>query len=57
MKATTTRLLAASVTVLLLCISPVAAQVTTATILGTVSDETGAVLPGVEITVLNQDTG
>ena len=57
MKATTTRLLAASVTVFLLCISPVAAQVTTATILGTVSDETGAVLPGVEITVLNQDTG
>ena len=32
------------------------AQVTTATILGTVSDNTGGVLPGVEITVTHLDT-
>lgn len=33
------------------------AQVTTGTILGTVTDETGAVLPGVTITLTNTDTG
>jgi outer membrane receptor protein involved in Fe transport len=33
------------------------AQVTTASILGTVQDETGAVLPGVTITVTNVETG
>ncbi|MBI4482472.1 MAG: TonB-dependent receptor [Acidobacteria bacterium] len=33
------------------------AQVTTATISGTVRDETGAVLPGVSVTVKNLDTG
>jgi hypothetical protein len=33
------------------------AQVTTGTILGTVTDETGGVLPGVEITLTNTDTG
>jgi len=33
------------------------AQTTTGTILGTVSDETGGVLPGVEITLTNTDTG
>src|SRR5262245_35701724 len=33
------------------------AQVTTATILGTVKDNTGAVLPGVSVTVKNQETG
>ena len=33
------------------------AQVTTGTILGTVSDETGGVLPGVEVTLTNNDTG
>ena len=32
-------------------------QVTTGTIFGTVSDETGGVLPGVEITLINTDTG
>ncbi|MBI4483248.1 MAG: carboxypeptidase regulatory-like domain-containing protein [Acidobacteria bacterium] len=32
-------------------------QVTTATISGTASDETGAVLPGVNITVKNKETG
>ncbi len=34
--------------------SPAWAQVTSATILGTVSDVTGAVLPGVEVTVTNR---
>ena len=33
------------------------AQTTTGTILGTVTDETGGVLPGVEITLSNTDTG
>ena len=33
------------------------AQVTTGTIAGTVSDPTGAVLPGAKITILNEDTG
>ncbi|MCZ6769978.1 MAG: TonB-dependent receptor [Acidobacteria bacterium] len=33
------------------------AQTTTGTILGTVTDETGGVLPGVEITLTNTDTG
>ncbi len=33
------------------------AQVTTASILGTAKDETGAVLPGVTVTVTNQETG
>ena len=48
----------AAIAVLVLVFSPVAvAQVITGTIIGTVSDETGAVLPGVEITVQNQDTG
>ena len=32
-------------------------QVTTATISGTVKDETEAVLPGVEVTVKNLETG
>src|SRR5437667_11542286 len=33
------------------------AQVNTATITGTVRDESGAVLPGAAVTVQNQDTG
>lgn len=33
------------------------AQVTTGTIAGTVTDSTGAVLPGVNIVILNEDTG
>ncbi|MDA2934226.1 TonB-dependent receptor [Acidobacteria bacterium AH-259-D05] len=42
----------------LLLVSGIAwAQVTTGTISGTVSDETGGVLPGVEVTVTNTDTG
>ena len=48
----------AAIAVLVLVFSPVAvAQTITGNIIGTVSDETGAVLPGVEITVQNQDTG
>lgn len=42
---------------LLLFSSQISAQVTTATIVGTVRDETGAVLPGVTITVKNLETG
>jgi hypothetical protein len=33
------------------------AQVTTATILGSVRDDSGAVLPGVSVTVKHLDTG
>ena len=33
------------------------AQVTTGTILGTVSDSTGAVIPGANVTVRNVETG
>jgi len=33
------------------------AQVVTATLVGRVSDQTGAVVPGVTITIVNQDTG
>ena len=48
----------AAIAVLLLTFSPAAvAQVITGSISGTVADETGAVLPGVEVTVSNQDTG
>ncbi len=43
--------------VLLLFSSQILAQVTTATIVGTVRDETGAMLPGVTIAVKNLDTG
>src|SRR5438876_11489346 len=32
-------------------------QVTTGTISGTVKDSTGAVLPGAELAILNEDTG
>ncbi len=48
----------AAIAVLLLTFSPAAvAQVITGSISGTVADETGAVLPGVEVTISNQDTG
>ncbi len=48
----------AAIAVLVVVFSSIAvAQVITGTIIGTVSDETGAVLPGVDITVRNQDTG
>ncbi len=48
----------AAIAVLVLVFSSIAsAQVITGSISGTVADETGAVLPGVEVTVSNQDTG
>jgi len=37
--------------------SNASAQVATGTISGTVTDNTGAVLPGVSVVILNQDTG
>ena len=42
--------------VILLGGSAVSAQVTTATIAGVVQDSTGAVIPGVTVTVKNVDT-
>jgi hypothetical protein len=42
---------------ILASVSPVFAQVTTGTISGSVTDTTGAVLPGVKIVILNEDTG
>src|SRR5512141_2987827 len=41
----------------LLMVGSSGAQVTTGTILGTVSDPTGAVIPGAIVTALNVDTG
>ncbi len=41
----------------LLCPPSVRAQVTTATVLGTVKDQSGAVLPGVTVTAKNEQTG
>ena len=43
--------------VLLAPASPTAAQITSATISGTVRDETGGVLPGVDVVIRNLDTG
>ena len=45
------------VVILLLAASVAFAQVTTGTISGTVTDATGAVVPGAEVTVKNVDTG
>ena len=42
---------------LLLCVGTTRAQVTTGTILGTVSDSSGAVVPGATITIRNVETG
>jgi hypothetical protein len=43
--------------VLLTSTSPAAAQITSATISGTVRDQTGGVLPGVDVVIKNLDTG
>ncbi len=43
--------------ILLACVVPMEAQMSTATISGTVTDSTGAVLPGAKLTILNEDTG
>src|SRR5262245_18810244 len=52
------RLAALSAIVLVLAATPaLMAQVTTATIFGTVKDDSGAVLPGVSVTVRHTETG
>lgn len=38
-------------------VSPAFAQITSATISGTIKDETGGVLPGVDVVISNVDTG
>src|SRR5881409_499217 len=43
--------------VLLTPASHAAAQITSATISGTIKDETGGVLPGVDLVITNLDTG
>src|SRR5713226_299508 len=43
--------------ILFLWTSPGSAQVTTATVSGTVSDSTGAVLPGAKVVIENEGTG
>ena len=45
------------VVVALLLAQPLLAQVTTGTVLGTVRDETGAMVPGVTVTLKNVETG
>ena len=50
-------LVAFAVLVLALAVVPASAQLTAGNITGTVADDTGAVLPGVSITVRNVDTG
>ena len=47
----------ASLTMLLAVAAPAAPQTTTGTILGTVSDESDAVLPGATVTITSRDTG
>jgi hypothetical protein len=46
-----------AVVLLLVTASLAAAQITSATISGTIKDETGGVLPGVDVVVTNLDTG
>ena len=41
----------------MLCSLPLAAQTSFGTILGNVSDESGAVVPGVAVTITNEGTG
>lgn len=54
-----TRVVARSLIALVLCTFaiPARAQTTTATVRGTVTDSSGAVLPGVTVTLTNADTG
>lgn len=51
------RLLFAALVVLLVCAVPMAAQVDRGTITGIVTDQSGAVIPGAQITATNIDTG
>ena len=48
---------AACVLLTLFVLSPLYGQTSTATIVGTVTDQTGAVIPGAEITATHVDTG
>src|SRR5207245_1943504 len=49
--------LTAALGVWLLVTTPLAAQFTTASLSGTVTDTSGAVIPDAKVTVLNTDTG
>ena len=49
--------LVSAVIILLLATVPAVAQATVGTILGTVTDASGGVLPGVEVTITNNETG
>jgi hypothetical protein len=49
--------LVALVVSLVVLVSPAVAQITSATISGTIKDETGGVLPGVDVVIRNLDTG
>jgi len=51
-----TRRILDSLAVLLIAVSPVFSQVARGTIVGTVSDATGAIIPGVQVTVINMGT-
>jgi len=51
------RLLGAILLWLIAGLNQMSAQVTTATILGTVTDSTGAIVPGISITIRNVETG
>lgn len=51
------RLFVALVVSLVILAAPATAQITSATISGTIKDETGGVLPGVDLAVSNLDTG
>ena len=47
----------ASVVLMLMCIAVGRGQTVTGTVTGTISDQSGAVLPGAKVTAHNMDTG
>jgi hypothetical protein len=53
----TSRILVTSVVLLSLAVGTIPGQTTTGTITGTVKDGSGAVVPGTQVVVLNEDTG
>jgi hypothetical protein len=57
MRAKSVALRIAGLSLFVLVATPSAAQVTSGTILGTVTDRTGAMLPGATVTATNSDTG